>query len=47
MGGFVTATGGVGVAWQRRQGEVASVLFIVIILYTAAIVAVAHALARE
>jgi hypothetical protein len=32
---------------RRRQGEVEGVLFIAIILYAAAIVAVAHALARE
>jgi hypothetical protein len=32
---------------RRAAGEVEGVLFIAIILYTAAIVAVAHALARE
>jgi hypothetical protein len=37
----------VGAAFERRQGEVEGVLFLAILLYTAAIVAVAHALARE
>lgn len=47
MGRFRTPLRRRGGRLKKAAGEVEGVLFIAIILYAAAIVAVAHALARE